>query len=146
MKNLYGLVPKRKWLNCVVSGKEHNPQDSVRNHTENKNYCNPEDYIFLRIKRLILSLGLGVENAIRPECLGKKNWLFAYTPSGASASAFFYSLIETAKANGLEPYWYLRYLFTNIITAKTEEDFRKLLPQYVDRMDILEYRLPDKWV
>ena len=39
----------------------------------------------------------GVENAIRPECLGKKNWLFAYTPSGANASAFFYSLIETAK-------------------------------------------------
>ena len=70
----------------------------------------------------------GVENAIRPECLGKKNWLFAYIPSGANASAFFYSLCETAKANGLEPYWYLRYLFENIITVKTEEAFRKLLP------------------
>jgi transposase len=87
----------------------------------------------------------GVENALRPECLGKKNWLFAYTPSGANASAFFYSLIETAKANGLEPYWYLRYLFNKIITAKTEEDFRILLPQYVDRTEILEYRLPEKW-
>ena len=87
----------------------------------------------------------GVENALRPECLGKKNWLFAYTPSGADASAFFYSLVETAKANGLEPYWYLRYLFNKIITAKTEEDFRILLPQYVDRTDILEYRLPEKW-
>ena len=87
----------------------------------------------------------GVENAIRPECLGKKNWLFAYTPSGANASAFFYSLIETAKANGLEPYWYLRYLFGNIINAKNEEDFRLLLPQYVDRKEIMEYRLPGKW-
>ena len=88
----------------------------------------------------------GVENAIRPECLGKKNWLFAYTPSGANASAFFYSLCETAKANGLEPYWYLRYLFENIITVKIEEAFRKLLPQYVDRSKIMEYRLPGKWV
>jgi transposase len=87
----------------------------------------------------------GVENAIRPECLGKKNWLFSYTPSGANASAFFYSLVETAKANGLEPYWYLRYLLNEIIKAKTEEDFRMLLPQYVDRTEILEYRLPGKW-
>ncbi|MEJ2649744.1 MAG: IS66 family transposase [Sedimentisphaerales bacterium] len=87
----------------------------------------------------------GVENAIRPECLGKKNWLFAYTPSGADASAFFYSLIETAKANGLEPYWYLRYLFDKIIKAKNEEDFRMLLPQYVDHQEIMEYRLPGQW-
>ena len=87
----------------------------------------------------------GVENAIRPECLGKKNWLFAYTPSGANASAFFYSLCETAKANGLEPYWYLRYLFENIIAVKTEENFHMLLPQYVDRSKIMEYRLPEKW-
>lgn len=87
----------------------------------------------------------GVENTIRPECLGKKNWLFSYTPSGAHASAFFYSLVETAKANGLEPYWYLRYLFNKIIKAKTEEDLRMLLPQYVDRTEILEYRLPNKW-
>ena len=87
----------------------------------------------------------GVENAIWPECLGKKNWLFAYTPSGANASVFFYSLCETAKANGLEPYWYLRYLFENIIAVKTEENFHMLLPQYVDRSKIMEYRLPEKW-
>lgn len=87
----------------------------------------------------------GVENALRPECLGKKNWLFAYTPSGAGASAFFYSLIETAKANGLEPYWYLRYLFQNIIRVKTENEMQKLLPQYVDRNAVRELRLPGKW-
>lgn len=88
----------------------------------------------------------GVENAIRPECLGKKNWLFAYTPSGADASAFYYSLIETAKANGLEPYWYLRYLFDKIINAKTQDHYKSLLPHYVDRAEMQEYCLPDKWL
>jgi transposase len=48
-----------------------------------------------------------VENAIRPFVVGRKNWRLAGSPTGAEASAFMYSLIETAKANGLEPYWYL---------------------------------------
>jgi transposase len=87
----------------------------------------------------------GVENALRPECLGKKNWLFSYTPSGAEASAFHYSLSETAKVNGLDPYWYMRYLFENIIHAKSEDDFRALMPQYVDKMNIREYHMPAKW-
>ena len=50
------------------------------------------------------------ENAIRPFTVGRKNWLFADTPKGASASAAVYSLIETAKANGLNVYTYLEYL------------------------------------
>ena len=45
-----------------------------------------------------------VENAIRPFVVGRKNWLFAGSPDGARASATFFSLIETAKANGIEPY------------------------------------------
>jgi len=49
-----------------------------------------------------------VENAIRPFVVGRKNWLFAGSPDGARASATFFSLIETARANGLEPYDYLR--------------------------------------
>ena len=52
------------------------------------------------------------ENAIRPVVVGRKNWLFSGTPEGAQASACLYSLIETAKAYNLEPYKYLRYLFT----------------------------------
>ena len=47
-----------------------------------------------------------VENAIRPFCIGKKNWLFSSTVDGAKASAMFYSLIETAKKNGIEPFDY----------------------------------------
>ena len=50
------------------------------------------------------------ENAIRPFTVGRKNWLFADTPKGAYASAAVYSIIETAKANGLNVYTYLEYL------------------------------------
>ena len=50
------------------------------------------------------------ENAIRPFTVGRKNWLFADTPKGASASAAVYSLVETAKANGLNVFEYLNYL------------------------------------
>lgn len=68
------------------------------------------------------------ENTIRPFCLGRKNWLFCDTPAGAEASARLYSLIETAKANGLEPYAYLRRVFTDLPQAKILEDFEALLP------------------
>lgn len=50
------------------------------------------------------------ENAIRPFTVGRKNWLFADTPKGATASAAIYSIIETAKANGLNIYTYLEFL------------------------------------
>ena len=50
------------------------------------------------------------EKAIRPFTVGRKNWLFADTPKGATASAVVYSLVETAKANGLNVYKYLKYL------------------------------------
>ena len=69
------------------------------------------------------------ENAIRPFVVGRKNWLFSGHPNGASASSCLYSLIETAKACGLKPYDYLRYLFDRIPFAKTEADYGKLLPQ-----------------
>jgi transposase len=71
--------------------------------------------------------------AIRPFVVGRKNWLFSGSPRGAHASAMLYSLIETAKANGLEPYWYLRHLFTKLPEAMTTEDFTALTPQHVDK-------------
>jgi transposase len=73
------------------------------------------------------------ENAIRPFVVGRKNWLFSGSPRGARASAAIYSLIETAKANGLEPYQYLRHLFENIPQAKTTADLKALLPMNLDR-------------
>jgi transposase len=60
-----------------------------------------------------------VENAIRPFALGRRNWLFADTVSGARASAHLYSLVQTARANELEPYAYLRRLFTELPAAQT---------------------------
>jgi len=72
------------------------------------------------------------ERAIRPFVLGRKNWLFSYTPRGAHASAAIYSLVESAKANMLEPFAYLRFLFTKLPLAKNDLDFKNLLPCYLD--------------
>ena len=53
------------------------------------------------------------ERSIKPFVMGRKNWLFANTPGGAQASAVIYSLIETAKENGLDPYRYLLWILQN---------------------------------
>ncbi|MFV0476657.1 MAG: transposase domain-containing protein, partial [Parahaliea sp.] len=68
------------------------------------------------------------ENAIRPFVIGRKNWLFSDSVKGVKASANLYSLIETAKANKLEPYPYLREVFTRLPQANTVEDIENLLP------------------
>ena len=75
----------------------------------------------------------GAENAIRPFVVGRKNWLFSDSVKGVKASANLYSLIETAKANGLEPYAYLRYLFTELPKAETVDSIRALLPGNIDK-------------
>ena len=68
------------------------------------------------------------ENAIRPFVIGRKNWLFSDTPKGATASAQIYSLIETAKANGREPYAWLRHILERLPMAQSVEDYEALLP------------------
>ena len=73
-----------------------------------------------------------IENDIRPFVLGRKNWLFSGSPRGAHASCALYSLIQTAKANGLDPYAYLRYLFEQLIIVDDEEELAKLAPHRVD--------------
>jgi transposase len=72
-----------------------------------------------------------VENAIRPLAIGRKNWLFSASVKGAKASANLYSLIETAKANGLEPYAYLKHIFTELPKAAGFDDVDQLLPANV---------------
>ncbi len=76
------------------------------------------------------------ENAIRPFVLGRKNWLFSDSVRGVRASANLYSLIETAKANGLEPYAYLRHLFTELPKAATLEGIEALLPGTIKKDQI----------
>jgi len=68
------------------------------------------------------------ENAIRPFVLGRKNWLFNKSPKGAESSCGIFSLIETAKQNGIEPLIYLRELFERCPLANSTEDWEKLLP------------------
>ena len=68
------------------------------------------------------------ENAIRPFVVGRRNWLFADTVAGAQASANLYSLVETCKANGIDPYAYLVSLFRKLPAAHSADDFEALLP------------------
>jgi transposase len=68
------------------------------------------------------------ENAIRPFVLGRKNWLFCQSVGGAKSSCGIYTLIETAKQNGLVPRKYLTALFEKAPYAATLEDWEKLLP------------------
>ncbi|MEZ9778852.1 transposase, partial [Vibrio sp. 10N.261.54.A5] len=66
------------------------------------------------------------ERAIKPLVIGRKNWLFSNTPNGADASAMLYSIIETAKANGLILYDYMVKCMKEL--AKAEPDIDALLP------------------
>ena len=73
-----------------------------------------------------------VENDIRPFCVGRRNWLFSDSVAGARSSANLYSLIATAKAAGLEPYAYLRHVFTELPKADCVEAIEALLPYRLD--------------
>ena len=77
--------------------------------------------------RLNISNALA-ENAIRPFAVGRKAWLFADTPQGARASATCYSLVETAKLNGLDPHSYINHVLAHIAEADTVEKLEALLP------------------
>ena len=68
------------------------------------------------------------ENAIRPFVLGRKNWLFSQSPEGAESSCGIYTLIETAKQNGLIAANYLMVLFEQAPCAASPNDWEKLLP------------------
>jgi len=68
------------------------------------------------------------ERAIRPFTIGRKNWMFSKSQAGATASANLYSLIETAKANELNVYDYLKLIFKELPNAQGIEDIEALLP------------------
>jgi hypothetical protein len=76
------------------------------------------------------------ERSIKPFVVGRKNWLFANTPRGAKASAILFSIIETAKENGLNPYKYLTYVFKNAPNWDIHSNYHNL-----DRL--MPWNLPD---
>ena len=67
------------------------------------------------------------ENCIRPFVIGRKNWLFAGSPKGATASAGIYTLVETAKANGLDAMKYIKYILSDMPGSRFLEE-----PEYLD--------------
>lgn len=73
------------------------------------------------------------ERALRPFVTARKVWLFCKTPAGAQASANLYSLVESARANHIEPHAYLSYIYERLAAARTVEDFEQLLPWNVKR-------------
>ncbi len=79
------------------------------------------------------------ERSCKAFVTGRKNWLFSDTPKGATASASVYSIVETAKANDVDVYLYLKYLLQKTPTKKTsDEELEKLCPWNSECQDTLE--------
>ena len=81
---------------------------------------------FLKDGRVELSNNRA-ERSIKPFVIGRKNWLFSNTPSGAKSSAIIYSIMQTALENQLQPQAYLQYVFEEIQQG-TNQDYEILLP------------------
>jgi transposase len=79
------------------------------------------------------------ENAIRPFVIGRKNWLFSGSPEGAEASCMIYSLFETAKANGMNPFGYMKLLLLELEANGPETDWKNLLPWVVPKQKVDDY-------
>ena len=96
----------------------------------------PKLIVFVEDGRLSLDNNKA-ERHIRPIAMGRKAWLFAQSQAGATATALWYSLAETAKANGLEPYWYLKKIFEGMpVYLRDEKPVDDLLPWNVDHGEL----------
>jgi len=92
----------------------------------------PKLIIYLKDGRLNIDNNIA-ENHVRPIALGRKNWLFANSTNGAHSLANWYSIIETAKMNNLDPYKYLTYILTKIpIYRHKGKSLEDLLPWNVE--------------
>jgi transposase len=69
-----------------------------------------------------------VENAIRPSCIGKKNWLFIGHPDAGQRSAILYSLIVSCERHGKDPLAYLKDILTKLPTMTNQDDLTALTP------------------
>ena len=84
------------------------------------------------------------ENAIRPFTLGRKNWRFCDTPKSAEASALVYSLVESAKTNGIEPFAYLQHVLVQLPyfgKSPSHEELEALMPWAPNIQQ--EYKIPN---
>ena len=127
------------WLKGVHPEKGSKLEDAVRYSLNQKQQL----MAFLDYGEVPISNNLA-ENAIRPFTLGRKNWLFCDTPKGADASAVVYSLVESAKANGIEPFAYLQHVLVQLPyfgKSPSHEDLEALMPWAPDIQQ--EHRIPD---
>jgi transposase len=122
-------LPVLKKLKAYLDGNQHKvPKDGLTGKAMTY-LSNQWDKLMIYCSNGELSISnILAENAIRPFVIGRKAWLFSDTPKGAQASAIHYSLIETAKANGLEPYVYLTQVLKALPYADTVEKIEALLP------------------
>ena len=114
------------WLNTVRPEKGSKLEEAVRYSLNQKQHL----MAYLDNGEVPISNNLA-ENAIRPFTLGRKNWLFCDTPKGAEASAIVYSLVESAKANGIEPFAYLQHVLVQLPYLgknHSHEELESLMP------------------
>ena len=114
------------WLNTVHPEKGSKLEDAVRySQNQKASLCAFLDYWDVPMSNNL------AENAIRPFAVGRKNWLFCDTVKGAESSAIVYSLVETAKANKIDPYDYLFYTLSMLPyygKTPTHEKLDSLMP------------------
>lgn len=114
------------WLNTIHPEKGSKLEEAVRYSVNQKQrLC-----AFLDNGEVPISNNLA-ENAIRPFTLGRKNWLFCDTTKGAEASAIVYSIVESAKANGIEPFAYLQHILVELPylgKSPSREELESLMP------------------
>jgi transposase len=123
------LVAYKQWLDCRLTKTPEQSKigNAIRYSLSQWGALNS----YLKDGRIEIDNNL-IENAIRPFALGRKNWLLKGNPAGAKAGAVFYSLIETCKANKIEPYRYLCKMLHQIRHCVTDDDYRKILPQFIE--------------
>ena len=127
------------WLNTVHPEKGTKLEEAVRYSLNQKEQL----CAFLENGAVPISNNLA-ENAIRPFAQGRKNWLFCDTPKGAEASAIVYSIVETAKANGIEPFRYLQCILLELPysgKSPSHEDMENLMPWAPGIQQ--NYKIPD---
>lgn len=114
------------WLNTIHPEKGSKLEEAVRYSVNQKQQL----CAFLDNGEVPISNNLA-ENAIRPFTLGRKNWLFCDTTKGAEASAIVYSIVESAKANGIEPFAYLQHILVELPylgKSPSREELESLMP------------------
>ena len=114
------------WLDTLDPEKGSKLEDAVRYSRNQKRQLTA----FLEHGEVPISNNLA-ENAIRPFVVGRKNWLFCDSVKGAESSAIVYSLVEAAKANGIEPYEYLMLVLSMLPylgKSPAHEELEKLMP------------------